>query len=380
MTRSSDARIAVIGGGLGGAAAAILLHQAGQDVTVYEQAPAFTRLGAGIQLSPNVTRVLRALGIEEHLRATGLRPTRWLSRKWDTGEILLELELGDALETRYGAPYFSVHRGDFHASMIDRIPATCLQFGKQLVGLAADGEGMRLEFADGTHANAEIVIGADGLNSIVREILLGPERPIYSGHVAHRAVFPAATLGGVELADYTKWWSDDRHFIIYYMTAQRDEIYFVTGYPDPDWPGDTQFLPCTREELANTFEGFHPEVQVLIGLCPEVNKWPLFDRAPLPKWSEGRVVLLGDACHPMKPHMGQGAAMAIEDAAMLVRCLEVCGTNDLEKTFRLYAANRTDRTQRVQFESRAGTWLRDSADVDWVFGYDVFTEPLVGTP
>ena len=174
-----------------------------------------------------------------------------------------------------------------------------------------------------------IVIGADGINSCVREVLLGPEQPHYSGWVGHRAIISAEKLAkhGLHFEDCVKWWGPDRHMMAYFTTGARDEYYYVTGVPHPAWDFQSQFVDSSREEMVEAFSGFHPIVQALIESTEKVTKWPFFNRDPLPLWSRGRLVLLGDACHPMKPHMAQGAGMAIEDAAMLSRCLARNRTN-----------------------------------------------------
>ncbi|MEX2407562.1 MAG: FAD-dependent monooxygenase, partial [Rhodovibrionaceae bacterium] len=248
---------------------------------------------------------------------------------------------------------------------------------KRLVDVDPEGDTAKLSFADGTSAEAEIVVGADGVNSMVREILLGPEKPIYTGHVGHRAIFPVSRLRGLELPDITKWWAEDRHLVVYFVTANKEEIYFVSGVPEPEWTSESSWVDCDVEEIRSAFDGFHPEVQALIDACPAATKWAFFERKPLPLWNSGRIVLLGDACHPMKPHMGQGAAMAIEDAAMLARCFDETPDGDFQDAFALYAANRMQRTERVQNESRENTWLKFEQNPDWVFDYDVFEVPLV---
>ena len=380
MAAAKKDRVAVIGAGLGGTVAAVLLRRKGFDVTVYEQAAGFSRLGAGINLSPNVTRVLQEVGILDRLRNIGVMTSGWLSRKWDSGETLFELPLGPQAEARYGAPYITIHRGDFHAELISAVGEENIAFGKRLVDLDPEGDAAKLSFADGTSAEAEIVVGADGVNSMVREVLLGPEKPTYTGHVGHRAIFPVSRLGGLELPDITKWWAEDRHLVVYFVTASKDEIYFVSGVPEPEWTSESSWVDCDVGEIRSAFEGFHPEVQALIDACPAATKWAFYERKPLPLWSSGRIVLLGDACHPMKPHMGQGAAMAIEDAAMLSRCFDELPGGDFQEVFALYAANRMQRTERVQSESRENTWLKYEQDPDWVFDYDVFQVPLVTPP
>lgn len=374
-------RVAIVGAGLGGTTAGILLQQAGYSVTVYEQAPELQRIGAGIHLHANLMRVMKAIGVAGRMYEIGISPKNWYSREWDTGRILFEPSMEEWTRT-YGMPHLVMHRGDMQAVLTEALRPESLRFGKRLVGLDEKPGGMRLAFADGTSAEADVVIGADGVNSKIREILLGPEDPIYTGFVAYRAIFPTKLLGDYRVAaDTTKWWSDerhpakeDRHFIIYYLTKARDEIYFVTGSPDPDWKGGLSPQPCETDEIKTCYEGFHEEVQRVIEACPRASKWPLLEREPLPLWSRGRMVMLGDACHPMKPHMGQGAGMAIEDAAVLVRCLQQ--VDDPAAAFEAYRRARIERTSRVQQVSHDNTWMHYPHDVSWVFGYDAMSVPL----
>ncbi|MDB5992265.1 MAG: 6-hydroxynicotinate 3-monooxygenase [Herbaspirillum sp.] len=370
-------RIAIIGAGLGGAAAAALMEKAGFNVKLYEQAPAFSRLGAGIHVGPNVMKILRVMGVEDELNRIGSHADFWYSRDWKTGEEVAKIPLGDYAVSHYGASYLTVHRGDFHKLMIDSIAPGVLEYDKKLTGVTDRGDVVHLTFADGSTAEADIVIGADGVNSRIRESLLGPELPIYSGYVGHRAVFPIAHVKGFTHDLCTKWWSDDRHMMVYFMTSNKDEIYYVTGVPDPHWDINKSWVPSSKDEMRAAFDGWHTGVQSLIEATTEVTKWPFLERNPMPLWSRGRMVLLGDACHPMKPHMAQGAAMAIEDAAMLTRCFKEVGFSDYTTAFELYQANRAERAGRVQLVSHNNTWLRTNENPDWCFGYDVFNVPLL---
>lgn len=377
---ASNPVIAVIGCGLGGAAVATLLQQVGFDVRVFEQSPGFSRLGAGIHLGPNALKVYRRMGIEQRLEAISSHPEYWFSRDAD-GSYLARIRLGEYARREYGAAYLTVHRGDLHALQMSVVDPASVHFGKRLATLDDDGSAVHLGFDDGTRFTATLVIGADGIDSIVREHLLGAEAPTYGGTVAHRALIPADRLKryDLEFEDCVKWWSDDRHLMVYYTTSRHDEYYFVSGVPQHAWDGgDANFIPSSRDEMAEAFRGYHPIVQALIECAPEITKWPLLNRRPLPLWSRGRLVLLGDACHPMKPHMGQGAVMAIEDAAILARCLTDIGCDDHRAAFTVYEAVRRERASRVQRVSNANSWLRDPEDPSWVFGYDPYAHDLPG--
>ncbi|WP_186147253.1 FAD-dependent monooxygenase [Burkholderia gladioli] len=369
-------RIAIVGAGLGGTAAAALLQRGGYDVRLYEQAPSFSRLGAGIHLGPNVMKIMRRIGCEDALNAMGSHPDFWYSRDGITAEVMSQIPLGDFALKTYGASYLTVHRGDFHALMTQAVTPGTIAFGRKLTAIEDTGSEVRLTFDDGTVETADIAIGADGVNSRLREHLLGAEPPRYTGYVAHRAVFPASLLDNKPYDMCVKWWSGDRHMMVYYVTEKRDEYYYVTGVPQAEWPAGVSMVDSSREEMREAFDGFHPDIQHLIDVSPSITKWPLLERDPLPLWSRGRLVLLGDACHPMKPHMAQGAAMAIEDAAMLARCLDEVGIADYANAFALYEANRAARASKVQLVSHNNTWLRTNEDPAWVFAYDVFGVPL----
>jgi len=368
----------VVGAGLGGTVAATLLHKADFEVHLYEQAASFARLGAGIHVGPNVTRVLREVGIEDELNRTGSHPDFWYSRDGVTGEICAQIPLGDYALKEYGSSYLTVHRGDFQQLLTEAVPSGILSFNKKLEKVEDLGDKVALKFADGTTDYADLVVGADGVNSVIRSTLLGPELPKHTGYIAHRAVFNTPDIKlDVPFDMCTKWWGDDRHMMVYYVTNKRDQIYFVTGVPGGEnWDLSKSWVPSSKDELREAFAGWHPTVQALIEGSEEITLWPLLELEPLPLWSRGRLVLLGDACHPMKPHMGQGAAMAIEDAAMLTRCLLEMGPSKHEQAFKLYEKNRAPRTARVQSVSHDNTWLRTNENPDWCFGYDVFGVPL----
>jgi 2-polyprenyl-6-methoxyphenol hydroxylase-like FAD-dependent oxidoreductase len=367
--------VAIVGAGIGGLAAAATLQRIGLDVHVYEQASRFARVGAGIQMMPNSMKVLRGLGLEERLADIAFAPKSHLNREWDTGEVSNELPMP---AERYGAPYLCMHRAELHAALASIVPSECISLGKKLVGLAQDEQGVTLSFADNCTARADIVVGADGVHSIVRELLIGKEEPIHRGRVAYRAVFPADLITAADIgASRTKWWGPDRHIVIYYTTAARDEVYFVTSVPEPlEWLTEESWSATGDVvELRAAFAGFHPQVRAVLDACPACHRWAILEREPLPCWSRGRVVLLGDACHPMTPYMAQGGATAIEDAAVLARCVEA--TDDLDRAFATYEQHRKPRTARIQAISSANTWLRTpDADPDWLYGYDAWTVAL----
>jgi len=353
------------------------LEGAGFGVRVYEQAGRFTRIGAGIQMMPNSMKVLRRIGIEARVRATSFQPYSHLNRAWDTGEVLRELPMPESL---FGAPYLCMHRADLVDALVSIVPADIIELRKTLVGLDQRAGQATLTFADGSTARADAVIAADGVHSVARDIIVGPDEPIHKGRIAYRAIFPAALMGGTDVGpSRTKWWGIDRHIVIYYTKPDRSEIYLITSVPEPaEWlTRESWSTTGDVHELRAAYEGFHPDVRAVVEACPGCHKWAILEREPLQRWSEGRVVLLGDACHPMTPYMAQGAATAMEDAAVLTRCLADAGGQDLEGAFRRYEAHRKPRTSRIQAISSANTWMKGgNEDTSWLYGYDAWNVPL----
>ena len=375
--RTRKLAIAVVGAGMGGLAVAATLRRFGMDVRIYEQAPRFARIGAGIQMMPNSMKVLRQIGIEPRLRGISFAPSSHLNRVWDTGEITRELPMPESL---YGAPYLCMHRADLHEALLSALPAEIVHLGKKLVGLDQAAGQVTLTFADASRAHADAVVGADGVHSAVRDIIVGPDAPLHRGRIAYRAVFPSALMHGRDIGpSRTKWWGIDRHIVIYYTNAARSELYLVTSVPEPaEWlTRESWSAKGDVRELRKAYAGFHPDVRAVLEACPDCHKWAILEREPLARWSEGRVVLLGDACHPMTPYMAQGAATAIEDAAVLARCLEATGGEDIEAAFARYEAHRKPRTSLIQAISSANTWMKDgNSDTAWLYGYDAWTAPL----
>lgn len=372
----AKARVAIVGAGLGGMTLATLLQNNGYEARVYEQSPQFIKLGFGIDLSANAMRVMHKIGLEDRMPRRGLMPISRQNREWKTGRMMYDQPVTD-WHGKYG-PDLVMPRSDLQSALIAGLLPGTIEWGKKLVDLDDGGRLPRLYFADGSEAEADFVVGADGVSSRMREILLGPTPPDFSGVVAFRTAYPSARLGNLRVADSTKWWGEDRHFIIYYLTAARDLICVISGSKQDSWDMSVSSMPVTVDEVRDTYKGFHAEVQRVIDAAPEFSKWPLFVHDPLLLWSRGNVVLLGDACHPMRPHMGQGAAMAMEDAVMLTRCLNE--ESDLQRAFERYRFNRIDRTAAIQKESQKNTWMKYEMDPGWVYGYDVFAAPLRPLP
>lgn len=374
----SKLHIAIVGAGMGGLAAAASLLKAGIGVTVYEQAKQFSRLGAGIQIGCNAMHVLRGLGLENRLRADTFYPRSWNNRDWKSGEILFDMLFGPPAEQKYGAPYLLAHRGDLHSALASAVPPGHIKLDHRLTGIEQKPDGtVRLGFANGHVAEADAAIGADGTHSITRDILFGKSEPTFTGRIAYRTVYPAHLLGDFEVENCTKWWGEDRHIVVYPVKPDRSEIYFVTSQPEPGFEIESWSATGDTKVLREAFSGFHPDVQKVVGAAPDVHKRPLVDREPLDRWIDGNVALLGDACHPMTPYMAQGAAMAIEDGAVLARCFEGVDKTGVAAALRRYEKNRQERTAKVQLTSRQNIWGKGVTDTDWVYGYNAWEAPLL---
>ena len=367
-------RVAVVGAGLGGLSVAGFLQRAGFLVTVYEQAPSFSRIGAGIILSANAMKAFRRLGIEESLVETGIKPKSYVSRAWNTGETMYEIFFDAASEAKYGGPYINIHRGDLHGVLEKVVTPNTIVFNHRLVGLDETGDAVILAFDNGFRVEADIVIGADGIRSKVREHLLGSEPPRFAGAVAQRAIFPTARLRGLGIPDCTKWWGPDRHALPYFMTKRRDEIYVIGVLPSQAWDSDASSLPSSRNEMLEAFSGFHDDLRKVLEVAEDVSLWPIYDRERNDQWSSGRIVLIGDACHPMRPYMAAGGAMAVEDGVILSRCLEKF--DNYHEAFAWYSATRIPRVADVQRISTENSWMRGPTDTDWFYCYDPCVAPL----
>jgi 6-hydroxynicotinate 3-monooxygenase len=371
----SGPRIAIIGAGLGGATAAITLQQLGHDVDVYEQAGRLERIGLGIGLTSNSTHICAKLGLLDRMEAAGHLPRERHSRDGLSGELTLDIPVA-GFKAKYGGPHIVMRRGELHDIFVSAMTPDRLHLGKQLVDLRDDGSAVHLSFADGSVATADIVIGADGIHSRVRACAVDDVRSFYGGEVAHRSIFPRERLGDMTVGDMTKWFSGtDRYVMVFYLTPGKEDIYYVTGFPQAEWT--TGFGPQDTDPQAvvKAFADYCPDVQRILGAATEATTWPIFERDPVRGWSRGNIVLLGDAVHGMRPHMGQGAGMAIEDAVVLARCIDHFG-RDSQSAFTTYEGMRYDRTTSILLGSRHNTWMRGDMNVDELYGYDPFTLPL----
>jgi salicylate hydroxylase len=373
--------IGVVGGGVGGMAAAIAMARAGHQVTVYEQAQHWGRVGADVNLTPNVVKALDGLGgrIGEQLRRDGAQPTFRISRDWDTGLETSRLGMGNVAEQHYGAPQVTIHRADLLAALAAEFPTAQVRLGQRLASLSAHEAGVTLLMEDGHSAQHEVVVGADGIHSRVRAAMFGQESPRFTGVVSFRSVVPTDRVKNVpEIEAFTKWWGPNPHSqIVTFPLNQGRETFVFATIGQEAWTQESWTTEGDVEELRRSYADYHPDARRLLDACDSVLKSALYEREPLPQWSQGCVTLLGDACHPMLPFMAQGAGMAIEDAVVLGRALAgVAQRAHVPAALQRYEDARRERTARIQLGSRGNQWMKGPGNADWVYGYDAWTVPL----
>ena len=345
-------RVAIIGGGIGGLSAALALLREGFDVHVYEQASRFGEIGAGIQISPNASRLLYRYGLAAAMDRYAVRPRAVHQKRWDDARTLQRAVLGPEVEARFGAPYFHFHRGDLAALLAGAMPPERTHAGHRLVGLEERGDGVIARFDNEASAEADLLIGADGIHSRVRHQVFGPEKPRFTGCVAWRGLVPAERIAhlDIEVASHN-WMGPGAHCVHYWVSAGRF-MNVVCVVEHGAWTSESWTDKGRVEDVLALYQGWHPTVRGLISAFPETFIWALHDRLPLPRWSHGRVTLLGDACHPMLPMMAQGAAQAIEDGAALAALLKAM-PDDVPAALRRYEEVRKPRATRLQEASAA---------------------------
>ncbi len=366
-------RVLVAGGGIGGLSAALSLAHAGFEVEVFEQAPEFGEVGAGIQLSPNATRVLHHLGLATALEACAFLPERTEFRAWRTHKLISANPLGATVRSAFGFPYYHIHRGDLLTVLVEaamRTPDITLHTSARVEGFAQDSKGVHVTVWGKEHSG-DALIGADGIHSTVRAGLFGPEAPAFTGNIAWRALVPASSLPeGLIPPAATVWWGPGGHFVCYYVRSGT-LVNCVCVREKEGWEVESWTERGEYAELKGDFAGWNDAVQTLIDNADReaLYKWALHDRPPMPQWGRGAVTLLGDACHPTLPFMAQGAAMAIEDGAVLAACLRASA--DIPAALGRYEDLRRDRTAGIQNGSRRNArvfhmrgisaWLRNRA-------------------
>lgn len=375
----SALKIGIAGGGVGGLAAAIACAKAGHDVTVYEQAKGFSRVGADINLTPNVVRAIDGLGAGAAIRERGAQPTFRISRDWDTGLETSRLGMSNVAEERYGAPQVTIHRSDIINALAERFPLERIRFGKRIKSLTQGDDGVTLLFEDGDQATFDVVVGADGIHSRVRTALFGDEHPRFTGVVSFRSVVPTERVIHVpEIEAFTKWWgpTPQSQIVSFPLNQGKDTFIFATTGQE-SWTEESWTSEGDVNELRGFYKDFHPDARALLAACDSTLKSALYEREPLPQWSVGTATLLGDACHPMLPFMAQGAGMAIEDAVVLGRALTGVATRaQAAQALMAYENARKERTARIQIGSRGNQWMKTQGNADWVYGYDAWNAPL----
>lgn len=347
--------IAIVGAGIAGLTAARALQLMGFRPVVFEQAAALGEAGAGLTVTPNATHVLNALGLEQVLEQIGMRPDRGGVKHWRTGELLVEISRGHEMREKYGAAYYQVHRADLHrelAALVSECDPGAIRTAHVLTGFRQDARGVHLAFSGGHTATADVMIGADGVRSQVRSVLFGAERPRFTGYVAYRGLVPFEALpdGIIEPTSCLST-GPHRSFTRYLIRGGR-LVNFVGLTERQDWREEGWSIRADVQEMLDEYAEWYPDVRTIIRSTPEhgLFKWALFDREPLPRWTDGKVTLIGDAAHPMLPFLGQGAAMGIEDGMVLARAF--AAASSLTEALSRYEEARRERANWVMLESR----------------------------
>ncbi len=352
--------VLIIGAGIGGLAAGVALARAGRRVTVCERAASLTEVGAGLQLGPNAGHVLTALGLDAAFAPVEVRPEGVRLQLGVSGATIATVPLGETARARYGAPYRVIHRADLVAVLAQALHAQApdaLVTNAELIACLQDDQGVTAVFADGAERRAAVLIGADGLRSTVQALLLRPQEPRFTGHAAWRGVVPASALERfTHPMEVVAAFGPHRHWVSYPIRGGA-LINFVAVTEVPRWREEAWSVRGDLTALRNAFAGWAAPASHVLNAAESVNLWAIADRAVLPRWTDGRVALLGDAAHPMPPFLAQGAGQALEDAAALATALRHVASTDIPQALKAYERRRRGRAERVRAASTANGQL-----------------------
>ncbi|WP_105975506.1 FAD-dependent monooxygenase [Streptomyces geranii] len=349
-------KVIVVGAGIGGLAAALSLRASGHEVTLVERTARFTEIGAGIQLAPNATRVLRDLGLLDTVAARASRPAAMTFRTWSDGTEICRYVLGREAETEFGAPYLQVHRADLHQALAAPFPPSSVRLDTEIVAVDQDDTKAYVTTADGERLAADLVVAADGVRSAVRERLFGADRAVFSGTAAYRALLPAAEVADLDLPDYAGWLGPGRHIVHYWVRGGQLlnlVAVFTTGTGTGSragtapW-GESWTARAEPGEQLREFTGWDPRLLTALERAGQVFRYGIHTRTPLTRWNVGRVALLGDSAHAMTPFQAQGAAQALMDAAVLGDCLTGVTPAEIPDALDSYVHRRLPTATRVQ--------------------------------
>jgi salicylate hydroxylase len=343
-------RVAIVGGGIGGLVLALALRRRGIACEVYEQARELREVGAAVALSANATRELRRLGLGEQVEAVSVVPSALVIRRWDTGEVIADHPMGDHYEAMFGAPYYGVHRVALLQALADGVGGVGLHLGRRCVGVEERACGAELRFADDTSAAADVVVGADGVHSVIRPHVAGAVRVRYSGTVGYRGLVPVEAMPSLPDPTPLQFWAGPGRHLLHYAIDGGRTVNFLAVVRVPGWTSETWMEECAVSDAVDAFAGWHPAVTEMVGATDVGARWALHDLAPFKRWHTDRAVLMGDAAHAMVPHQGQGANQTIEDAVTLADAL--ADIDDVGAALRAYSARRRKRAVAVQWASR----------------------------
>ncbi|MFI1733735.1 FAD-dependent monooxygenase [Streptomyces acidicola] len=346
-------RAIVVGAGIGGLSATLCLLRAGHEVTLVEQAPRFTEIGAGIQLAPNATRVLRRLDVLDAVAAQATRPSHWGFRTWSNGAEICRYTLGRAAEDTFGAPYLQAHRADLHQALASAVPPRSVRLNTAVVGIDQDDESAYVTTASGERLGADLVVAADGVRSAVRQWLFGADEAVFSKTVAYRALLPADEVADLDLPDFAIWLGPGRHFVHYWV--RRGELLNIVGVVGAKAAQESWTAQAEPGEQLREFDGWDSRVLSLLERAGQVLRYGIYTRTPLTRWNIGRVTLLGDSAHAMVPFQAQGAAQAMQDAAVLGDVLAGATPDGVPDALDRYVRRRLATATSIQASSaRAG--------------------------